>query len=257
MNDYLNRCVLFDIKEFAIHDGPGIRTTYFFKGCPLRCNWCHNPEGFSQDPQYINTYNSKRLVGEYYYNKILAEEINKTMPELLKINGGITFSGGEPLQQANSILKIISLIKKPRNLTLQTSGYATEGTFNVLAPLFDNILFDFKIYDNAEHIKHTGKSNNLIIKNLIFAFTHLLPLTIRIPLIPGVTDTDNNIESICSFVHRESEQRIKFELLPYNIAAGGKYKALTTSFTPLFDENQPVNPHLDIFNKYNFEVEVL
>src|SRR5512135_981644 len=99
--------IVFDIKEFAIHDGPGIRMTVFLKGCPLTCMWCHNPEGLSMQPQIIRSPAGERLAGKVYEPEQLAALLNG-QADILKANeGGVTFSGGEPLFQAEFVAEVI------------------------------------------------------------------------------------------------------------------------------------------------------
>ena len=120
--------VVFDIKEFTIHDGPGIRTTVFMKGCPLSCTWCHNPEGQSRQPQVIRSLAGERLAGQRYEASELAALLNE-QAEILRANeGGITFSGGEPLLQADFVAEVIDLLKGV-HILLDSCGYGNQRDF--------------------------------------------------------------------------------------------------------------------------------
>ena len=123
--------VVFDIKEFTIHDGPGIRTTVFMKGCPLSCTWCHNPEGQSRQPQVIRSLAGERLAGQRFAAAELAALLNG-QADILRLNeGGITFSGGEPLLQAEFVAEVIDLLKGV-HILLDTSGYGNQLDFRSL-----------------------------------------------------------------------------------------------------------------------------
>ncbi len=250
--------IIFDIQEFAIHDGPGIRLVVFLKGCPLRCQWCHNPEGFIHDPQILRSDNgSERTVGLRMNPEELAKRLSEEMPLLLKHGGGVTFSGGEPLAQDRFIASTIALLPKERHLVLETSGYADRKRFIETVGLFDRIYFDLKLFDESEHIFYTGVSNASILTNFSFLIDTGKPVTVRIPLIPGVTDTRANMEGLAAFcaAHPGFEG---IELMPYNKMAGGKYKGLGYAYHPDFDpEASPeIQTAIDVFNAHDLEVSL-
>src|SRR4030066_154327 len=184
--------IIFDIKEFSIHDGPGIRTTVLLKGCPMSCMWCHNPEGQSRQPQVIRGPSGDRIAGKKYTAIELAMLL-KQQVDILKANeGGITFSGGEPLLQAEFVAEVIDLLDDVHVL-LDTSGYGQEADFRRLVNRSDLVFFDLKLIDGIAHQYFTGCDNTLILRNL-----HLLnelgkPFVVRVPLVPGVTDTNQNL----------------------------------------------------------------
>ncbi len=128
--------IVFDIKEFAIHDGPGIRTTVFLKGCPLRCSWCHNPEGISREPQIMRSPAGERLAGALYTPGELAAILNGQADILRDNEGGVTFSGGEPLLQAQFITETVDLLDDI-HLLLATSGCASETDLRQVAARCD------------------------------------------------------------------------------------------------------------------------
>ena len=136
--------IVFDIKEFTVHDGPGIRTTVFLKGCPLACMWCHNPESQSMQPQIIRSPSGERLAGTEYTAEELAFLLNQPA-ELLRSNeGGITFSGGEPLFQAEFVAEVINLLND-LHVVLDTCGYAPEKDFLPLLDRSDLVYYDLKV----------------------------------------------------------------------------------------------------------------
>lgn len=240
--------IIFDIKEFAVHDGSGMRTTVFFKGCPLRCKWCHNPEGLSNKPQlmvrennckhcglclkpcnheeckpfkrciHICPDNLIKIVGEEINSKDLADRLLKNKDILLK--GGITFSGGEPLMQADFLLETIDYLNDI-NIAIETSGYVDSKTFEKVINKVNYVYMDIKLADDDLHKKYTGVSNKLILQNLEILKQSNLSCTIRTPLIPNITDTKENIDEIKKLIGN-----LNYELLPYNEFASIKYNSL-------------------------------
>jgi pyruvate formate lyase activating enzyme len=237
--------MIFDIKEFAIHDGPGIRTTVFLKGCPLNCSWCHNPEGKSRYPQIMRTEVSERWVGKEYTPERLAKRLN-SQAEIFKLGGGgVTFSGGEPLMQAEFVAEVIDLLDEIHVL-IDTSGYGNRNDFLQLISRADIVYFDLKIIDPELFREYTGGNIEVVLENLHNLSDANVPFVIRVPLIPGVTDTDNNLASIIKTV-QGLPGFIRLDLLPYNRLAGAKYKATGMVFHPKFDEAAEPNIPLKEF----------
>jgi pyruvate formate lyase activating enzyme len=246
--------IVFDIVEFAVHDGPGIRTTVFLKGCSLACSWCHNPEGLSKEPQLIRTAVGERLAGTVYTAEALAEMLNRQADIFRANEGGVTFSGGEPLLQAEFILKVIALLDNI-HVTLDTSGYAKSAIFREVAEKCNLILFDLKLIDEDLHVKYTNVGNRGILHNLAQLGTMHTPFIIRIPLIPGVTDTDTNLSAIVEKIrHLPGLQRV--DLLPYNKTAAAKYPSVGLKFRPGFNEQREVNINVQIFEQAGLTVHV-
>lgn len=239
--------MIFDIKEFAIHDGPGIRTTVFLKGCPLDCTWCHNPEGKSRTPQIIKTDDSERLVGREYTSEDLANQLNRHV-DIYQLNGGgVTFSGGEPLLQADFVAEVIDHLDRVHVL-LDTSGYGDRDDFHKLVSKFDMVYFDLKIIDPLLFREHTGGNVQVVLDNLHTLSKSHVPYVIRVPLIPGVTDTEENLSAIVDTIDGlPGLQRL--DLLPYNRMAGSKYQPFAMEFQPKFDETAVVNTQADAFKK--------
>ena len=231
--------MIFDIKEFAIHDGPGIRTTVFLKGCPLNCSWCHNPEGKSRYPQIMRTEVSERLVGKEYTSEELAKQLNG-QAEIFRLDGGgVTFSGGEPLMQAEFVAEVIDLFDKIHVL-IDTSGYGTRNDFLQLISRADLVYFDLKIMDPELFRNYTGGNIAIVLENLHILSDSAVPFVIRVPLVPGVTDTESNLSSIVESI-RGLPGLIRLDLLPYNRMAGAKYKSAGMVFRPKFDETAELN----------------
>ena len=246
--------IVFDIKEFAVHDGPGIRTTVFLKGCPLRCSWCHNPEGMSPEPQLIRGPAGERVAGREYTSAALADILNRQADILRANEGGVTFSGGEPLGQAQFVTQVIDRLCGVHVL-LDTSGYGSEGDFRLLVGRSDLVYYDLKLVDRQAHRRYTGVDNGPILRNLSVLSELGVPFVIRVPLVPGVTDTDRNLAAIGMTV-RGLPGLVRVDLLPYNKAAGGKYHAAGVVFKPDYDESQPLNINTTVFEDLGLEVHV-
>ncbi len=247
--------VVFDIKEFAVHDGPGIRTTVFMKGCPLSCTWCHNPEGQSRQPQTIRGLAGERIAGKEYSAEALATFLNGQAAILRSAEGGITFSGGEPLLQAEFVAEVIDRLEH-LHVLLDTSGYATESNFRLLLNRSDLVYFDLKLIDPEAHRHYTGCDNQPILANLKRMSEAGKPFVIRVPLVPGVTDTDENLEAIARTISGLPGLQ-RADLLSYNKAAGSKYRFAGMVFQPGYDETRQLNLHTAPFEQAGIEVHVL
>lgn len=247
--------IIFDIKEFAVHDGPGLRTTVFLKGCPLSCIWCHNPEGQSRMPQEMRSPAGVRRVGREYLSQELAELLNRQATILKSGEGGVTFSGGEPLMQAVFIAEVIDLLDD-FHILLDTSGYGSERDFRLLLERVDLVYYDLKLIERQAHKRYTGRYNDLILRNLRTLSTSGVPFVIRVPLVPGVTDTNENLSEIARTI-RDMPDMQRVDLLPYNRAAGAKYLAAGMEFKPDYDETSSVNANVTIFEKAGIKVRVV
>ena len=244
--------IVFDIKEFTIHDGPGFRTTVFLKGCPLSCMWCHNPEGQSMLPQVIRGLAGERTAGQKYTAAELAALLNRQTEILRNNEGGITFSGGEPLLQADFVAEVIDLMDNV-HILLDTSGYGDRRSFECLVGRSDLVYFDLKLMDPVEHRHYTGRDNELILDNLQILSASGKPFVIRVPLVPGVTDTDENLASIARTAFG-LPGLLRVDLLPYNQAAGSKYKFAGMEFKPEYDEMRPLNVNTALFEQSGVKV---
>lgn len=252
----MNKGIVFDIQEFSVHDGPGIRTTVFLKGCPSRCKWCHNPEGLRSEPEEISGPAGKRIAGKEYTAEELAAILNQ-QAEILSMNkGGVTFSGGEPLFQALFVSEVIDRLLG-LHVLLDTHGFADEKTFSLLVEKSDMIYFDLKLIASEAHQHWTGVDNKAILQNLRLLSTQdKPPYVIRIPLVPGVTDTRQNMHDIANTIQNLQRGPERIELLPYNRAAGSKYASCGLIFKPDFIESKDININLSIFNDLGIPVMV-
>ncbi len=212
---------VFRIQRFSIHDGPGIRTTVFLQGCPLRCSWCHNPEGIP----FVESGRMSRDVSTFT-PFCLADEAEKDTRFYDQSGGGVTFSGGEPLVQHGFLARALEELKKREIHTcVDTSGYTSFQNFKTILPFCDTFLFDLKlIHDNA-HRSHTGVPAGPVLESLELLCEHNTDVNIRIPLIPGITDTWKNIDGIIDFLVNLNTVR-KVNILPFHGTGEGKYEKL-------------------------------
>jgi pyruvate formate lyase activating enzyme len=210
---------IFAIKRYAIHDGPGIRTTVFLKGCPLNCWWCHNPE--SRHSPASDEAAASQITADDVIN-----EVCKDVVFYDQSGGGVTFSGGEPLIQVDFLQAMLQTTRDHHiPSAVDTCGYTKYHAFKKILHLVDLFLFDLKIFDNDEHTQHVGVSNQLILDNLKALVQDGQHIRIRIPLIPGVTDSESNLTQIARYVATlDSIQAI--DLLPYNQLGAHKYHKL-------------------------------
>ena len=222
---------VFEIREFTLHDGPGIRTTVFLKGCPLRCAWCHNPEGQSFEVEQMRHKDGTvSPCGEDWTAEALAAELLKNADILSQSGGGVTFSGGEPLAQADFVLSVVREIKSNRrtieqsnNLTfaLETSGCADLATYQRLVSQMDFVYQDLKHHDAAAFRKWCGGNLDDILRNVEWLQASGIKHIFRVPCIPGVNDSEADR---AAFRRLAGDSPIEF--LPYNPAAGAKYPLL-------------------------------
>jgi pyruvate formate lyase activating enzyme len=221
---------LFKIKKYALHDGPGIRTTVFFKGCPLACRWCHNPEGIRPQLQIMRRRTStgeiEETVGTVMKVDELVAVIEKDQLFYDESGGGVTFSGGEPLAQPAFLAAVLEECnRRELHTALDTSGYAPAEVVERIMPLLQLVLFDLKVMDAAMHRRFTGVSNETILDNLKRIDQAATPLHIRIPLIPGMTDGENNLEQIAELAASLSSLQ-GIDLLPFHRIGSEKYRRL-------------------------------
>lgn len=222
-----NKGIIFDIKKFAIHDGPGIRTTVFFKGCPLNCWWCQNPESINiVDDIEINLASVGLGNLKQYNANDLLNEIKKDLLFYDESEGGVTFSGGEPLLQIEFVLEFLKVLKDEFiHTAIDTSGYVNPDYFTRINEYVNLYLFDLKLFNDTLHQKYTGVSNKLIKNNLEYLNSIHSNIIVRIPLIPNVTDTVENLSAISHYLHK-LKNVTRVDLLPYNKISEDKYKRL-------------------------------
>jgi len=268
-----NKGLIYDIKKFSIHDGPGIRTTVFLKGCPLNCMWCHNPESIDGKKEFLYNedncvlcgecvrvcpenalkiegqkllfdrekctfcgecelacvYRAREIVGEDYTISEIIKEIEKDKIIYEESGGGVTISGGEPLNQIDFLEELLRKLKEKKLRTaVDTSGYSKWENIEKISSYVDLFLYDFKVFNDERHERFIGKSNALILENLKKLDKIHNNINIRIPLIVGtkedINTDDKNIEEVISFLKDQNIKKIS--VLPYHNGALHKYKKL-------------------------------
>ena len=269
--------LVFNIQHYSVHDGPGIRTIVFVKGCPLRCQWCSNPESQQTQPQL--GFNSNKCIGvkacfrcaevctyrainldPHNSDKIMIDrdlctecfacfnvcpsnaleifgkpmtvdeviqEVEKDSIFYARSGGGLTFSGGEPLMQADFVAATLKEARRRRIKTsIETCGYADWSSIEKVCAHLNTILWDIKCMDSDKHKKFTNVGNELILSNfnkLCEQFPDLTKL-VRTPVIPGFNDTEEDIKAIVDFL--KDKPNVKYELLPYHRLGQQKYTYL-------------------------------
>ncbi len=232
---------VFDIKRFAVHDGPGIRTTVFLKGCSLRCWWCHNPESQAKEPFTIDIkrkVNGRSIPGKKTYGETI--EVENLMEVILKdqhyyeeSGGGVTFSGGEPLMQTETLSELLESCKKQGlHTTIDTSGFAKQEQFEKVLPHTDLFLYDLKNMDPELHKEYIGVDNGLIHSNAEFLLENSANLVFRIPVIPGINTTDNEVSLMVAYLEKRRAFMKEVHLLPYHRIAENKYFKLRMKQRP-------------------------
>lgn len=267
----MSTSLIFDIKRYAINDGPGIRVVIFFKGCNLHCAWCHNPESISAKAGKMYTQSKcircgscleaceqnaiSLLAGRIVIDQqrcvncgkcgevcpsLALEMSGKVMSvdEIIDIiekervffeqsGGGVTFSGGEPLLHAELLIKLLDECgKRGIHRIVDTAGNVPAKTLLEVAKRTDMFLYDLKMMNSELHRKWTGSDNSLILQNLKELSKTGAPIIIRIPMIGGVNDTDENIEQTARFISELADKSKEVQLLPYHNIARYKYQKL-------------------------------
>ncbi len=279
--------IVFDIQKFSIHDGPGIRTVVFLKGCPLTCKWCANPESNNSQPELmyfpdkcisckkclekcmngaIENINENIVFNPIYCKGCLEcaavcssgarkvsgksmsvdevlVEVEKDMVFYKTSGGGVTFSGGEPLLWPYFVKELGAEIKKQNvNTTIETCGYFPEENFNIIKDIMDLVLFDIKFINEKKHIEYCGESNKQVLSNFK-AVVQNIPVIVRIPIIPGINDTSEDLNDIIEFLSPYKNVLKEINILPYHNLGTRKYDALCRPYL-LEDVKIPSKEHM-------------
>lgn len=222
---------VFEIREFTLHDGPGIRTTVFLKGCPLRCAWCHNPEGQSFEKETLHRKNGESVpCGVDWTVEALAEELLRNADIMEQSGGGVTFSGGEPLAQAAFVAEVADRLKAAGiPSALETSGHVPEADYRMAVSRMAFVYQDLKHHDAAAFRRWCGGDLALVLRNLAWLRDSGIPFAVRVPCIPGVNDTPADRATLLRLAGTAPSLR-GVEFLPYNPAAPAKYAMLGRPF---------------------------
>ena len=246
------KTIIFDIERNSFVDGPGIRTTVFFKGCNLRCKWCHNPESQNlkkeilfyqskctscgrckdltvEDENFLCFNDAKEICGKEYTVDEVFSEVIKDKAFYETSGGGVTFSGGECMLQIDFLLEILKKCKENGiHTAVDTAGHIPWESFEKILPFTDLFLYDIKAMNEEIHKEYTGVTNTRILENLIKLLKSDVDVWVRIPVISGVNDTEDEMQKIKSFFDINSYPE-KVELLPYHAMGEHKYASLGKS----------------------------
>lgn len=280
------RGCIFEIREFCVHDGPGARDTVFFKGCPLRCLWCHNPEGQAFAPELmlmqgrecmhcgncrkvcpspehcincgrcaaVCPTGRRQFAGVYVDSADVAKRLLRDSDFLTEAEGGVTFSGGEPLAQPDFLCAIADAISGMHR-AIETCGYAPPEVYDAMLARMELVIQDIKIADPTKHRAFTGRDNAPILTNLARLQRSAVPFIIRVPLIPGATDDPQNLTAIAALL-TGARPPLRVELLSANPAAPAKYPACGRKWELPTAEPASSDP-LQPFLEAGLEVELL
>jgi pyruvate formate lyase activating enzyme len=297
------QALIFQVQRFSLHDGPGIRTTVFFKGCPLRCRWCHNPEGQRPDPEIMVhperclacgacreacpnangqaaaggkggdrsacracgacvracPAGARTLQGRWRETGGLFEEILRDRVFYEESQGGVTFSGGEPLAQGEALIALLRLCREAGvHTAVDTCGLAPRGDLLAVAGLAGLFLFDLKLAGPEAHREHTGEGNGAILENLEALIRAGARVRLRIPVVPAVNDNRAEMEALARLAARRAGIE-EVELLPYHPTGAGKFARLGRAYE-LSGAEAPAGPRMEewaeIFRRQGLPVRI-
>ncbi len=294
--------LIFDLMRFSLHDGPGIRTTVFLKGCSLHCWWCHNPESQHRRPEllffedrctlcgdcvaacpygalYIEdgavvtdpslcrasgecvevcAAEARRMAGRWITVEELLADLSRDQLYFDESGGGVTLSGGEPLMQAAFAEQLLAELHARRiHTVLDTSGFANPVLMRRVSPNVDLFHYDLKLMDPVKHEKYTGVKNDLILANLKTLAEQGSAVIVRMPIIPGINDGDDDIGAASAYLQQLGLKNV--DLLPYHRIGGDKYRRLHREYQ-LPDLVPPSAEHMESlaarFTRDGFTVRV-
>lgn len=221
------RGIIFNIQHFSIHDGPGIRTTVFLKGCPLRCPWCSNPESQRMNPEPMLDAVTK-APGTTGQEKTVDEIIDEVMKDIdfyEESGGGMTLSGGEIFAQFEFAKALVKAAKeRGLHTAIETTAFVEHEKFIDLIQYVDFIYTDLKHYNSLKHKKKVGVHNSLIIENIHYAFKEKKKIVLRIPVIPQFNDSLADAEEFSTLFNSLDIDQV--QLLPFHQFGENKYKLL-------------------------------
>lgn len=261
--------LIFNVRKYSVHDGPGIRVTFFMKGCPLKCLWCHNPEGISPLPETAvqtgkvgeKEFRHVETVGKYYSIEDIMDVLEGEKVFIENSSGGVTFSGGEPLLQHEFLIEALNSCKVAGfHTAVDTSGYAPADIFRSVIPDTDLFLFDIKHLDPVKHSELTGMSNKLILRNYMMILESGKEMMIRFPVIPGYNDDYEHLDRLRKFISVTGNESLsKICLLPFHRIGSGKYKRFSIPYN--LNHVEPPSPERmkelkDFFSQTGIKVKI-
>jgi pyruvate formate lyase activating enzyme len=294
------RGVIFDIQHFSLHDGPGVRSTVFFKGCPLSCAWCSNPESqrrvaellffknnctrcgccvtscpngaLSMDENGISTHrklcvgcgecvsrcpqNARSLSGKVMDVGAITDEVRQHWRIFMQSGGGITCSGGEALAQPAFLKALLESLHEELGFhtCIETCGHTSWDILETILPHTDMVLLDIKHMNCEKHREGTGQGNQLILENAARLARLKIQTLIRLPLIPGFNDDEDNLNALAAFMKKNG--LLSIEILPYHTFGVSKHEALGKTYTLYKREKTNIPGAEAILKSYGLEVEL-
>ena len=236
---------IFDIQRYSIHDGNGIRTIVFLKGCVLRCRWCCNPESQEYDIQTMMVRGKPKVIGRDVTVAEVMKTVEKDRQYYWRTGGGLTLSGGESLCQPEFATALLQAAQESGISTaMESMGCAKWETIEKLLPYLDQYLLDIKHMNPRKHKEFTGRSNELMIENAMkIAKSGMTELSIRVPVIPGFNDTEEEIRQIAAYTATLPNVK-RMHLLPYHRLGQDKYTGLNREYL-MGDVKPPTNEHME------------
>ena len=235
---------IFDIQRYSIHDGNGIRTIVFLKGCVLRCRWCCNPESQEYDIQTMMVQGKPKVIGRDVTVAEVMKTVEKDRQYYWRTGGGLTLSGGESLCQPEFATALLQAAQESGISTaMESMGCAKWETIEKLLPYLDQYLLDIKHMNPRKHKEFTGRSNELMIENAMkITKSGMTELSIRVPVIPGFNDTEEEIRQIAAYTATLPNVK-RMHLLPYHRLGQDKYTGLNREYL-MGDVKPPTNEHM-------------
>ena len=246
-----------DIQRYSIHDGPGIRTIVFLKGCILRCRWCCNPETQNYEIETMMVQGKPKTIGRDVTVREVMKTVEKDRQYYRRSGGGLTLSGGECLCQPEFARDLLRAAKESGiNTAIESMAGVPYETIQSILPYLDTYLMDIKHMNSAKHKEFTGKGNELMLENAKkIAASGLTNLVIRVPVIPGFNDRVNEIEAIARFTDTLTGVK-KIHLLPYHRLGKDKYEGLGREYL-MGDAVPPTNEHMETLKQAVLRVSKL
>lgn len=234
---------IFDIQKFSVHDGPGIRTIIFLKGCALRCKWCCNPESQKFEVETMMQNGAPKQMGQDVTVAEVLSIVKQDMPYYRRSGGGMTLSGGEMLCQSDFSYALLRSAKEAAiNTAVETTGFASWDKIEMLLPYIDTVLMDIKHINSAKHKAFTTQPNEKILENAAKIAEKANKLIIRVPVIPTFNDTPEEIAAIAKFA-KGLKGVDEINLLPYHQFGKDKYEGLGREYL-MGDLPSPTEDHM-------------
>ncbi len=250
---------IFDIQRYSIHDGGGIRTIVFLKGCPLRCKWCCNPEGQHYNVEKMTLGGKEKIVGQDVTVGEIIDIVERDRIYYRRSGGGLTLSGGESLTQPDFAVALLKTAKERGiNTAMESTGFADFSVISRYLPYLDLYLMDIKHMNSAKHKEFTSQPNELILENAKKITDAGARLIVRTPVIPTFNATKEEIGEIAKFAS-SLKGVTQMHILPYHRIGTDKYKGLNRDYSLTGIEppsKELMNELLKVVNSYGLKGQI-